>query len=221
MSRVFDPVTTTRWDHDRVAPELVRRAAALPAATLHEAAGRIGALPPGLKPVAPAFRIAGSVVTVVCPNGDNLWIHRALCAAQPGDVLVVQTGDGADYGYWGEVMSTAARARHLGGLVIDGCVRDAPLLREIGFPVFARGLAIRGTVKDLGAMGWVNAPLLLGDVAIAPGDLIVGDEDGLVALPAQGLDAVLAAATAREAKEAAMCEALMAGALTLDLMGLR
>jgi 4-hydroxy-4-methyl-2-oxoglutarate aldolase len=221
MSKLFDPATTTRWDHQRVSRELVERAAAIPAATLHESAGRVGALPATLKPVAPSFRIAGPAVTVSCPNGDNLWIHHALCAAQPGDVLVVQPGEGPDFGYWGEVMSTAAQARQLGGLVIDGCVRDAPLLREIGFPVFARGLAIRGTIKDQGAMGWVNAPLLLGAVVIAAGDLIVGDEDGIVALPAKNLGEVLDASVAREAKELAMCEQLRGGALTLDLMGLR
>jgi 4-hydroxy-4-methyl-2-oxoglutarate aldolase len=220
MTIALDPGQTTRWSHSRVSRELAARAAAIPAATLHEAAGRIGSLPPAIKPVDASFRVAGPAVTVTCPNGDNLCIHRALCAAQPGDVLIVQTGAGADYGYWGEVMSTAARARQLGGLVIDGCVRDAPLLREIGFPVFARGLCIRGTIKDVGARGWVNAPVLIGDVAIAAGDLIVGDEDGVVALPQAMVEETLRAAIAREEKEAEMCRQLEAGATTLELLGL-
>jgi 4-hydroxy-4-methyl-2-oxoglutarate aldolase len=221
MTRALDPATTTRWDHQRVSPEQVRRAATIPTATLHEAAGRIGDLPASIKPVSPDFSLAGPAVTVSCPNGDNLWIHRALCAAQPGDVLVVQTGDGPDFGYWGEVMSTAGRARKLAGLVIDGGVRDVRLLREIGFPVFARGLSIRGTIKDTAARGWVNANVLIGRVSIAPGDLIVADEDGVVVLPQGEVDTVIAAAAARETKEAAMCQALEEGALTLDLLGLR
>jgi 4-hydroxy-4-methyl-2-oxoglutarate aldolase len=221
MSGSIDPAMTTSWSHTRTDAALVQSAAALPAATLHEAAGRIGALPGSIRPVDPVFRISGPAVTVTCPNGDNLWIHRALCAAQPGDVLVIQTGPGADYGYWGEVMSTAARAIALGGLIIDGCVRDAPLLREIGFPVFARGLCIRGTIKDTEARGWINAPVLIGGIVIAAGDLIVGDEDGVVAVPQRIAATVIEAALAREIKEANMCRKLDAGAKTLDLLGLR
>ena len=123
----------------------------LPAATLHEAGGKIGAMPSAIKPVAPAFRCCGPAVTVHSPGGDNLWLHRALYIAQPGDVLVVHVSGAYDHGYWGEIMTTMAKARGLAGLVIDGCVRDGVLLEQIGFPVFARGLCIRGTGKDYGA----------------------------------------------------------------------
>lgn len=220
MTGPLDPALTSRWDHERVAADIASQAGAIPTATLHEAAGRTGDLPPAIKPIDRAFRVAGPAVTVTCPNGDNLWIHRALCVARPGEILVVQTGGGPDFGYWGEVMSTLARARKLGGLVIDGCVRDVPLLRELGFPVFARGVCIRGTIKDLAAPGWVNAPILIGQIVVQAGDLIVGDEDGVVALPRNGADAVVRDALAREAKEANMCAKLEQGATTLELLGL-
>src|SRR5690606_22642629 len=125
------------------------------------------------------FRVCGPAVTVQSPGGDNLWLHRAIYAAEPGDVLVVHVSDKYDHGYWGEIMSTAAQVRGLGGLVIDGCVRDSTLLRSMTFPVFSRGLCIRGTGKDFGARGWVNYPLMIGGVTIQPGDLICGDEDGV------------------------------------------
>jgi 4-hydroxy-4-methyl-2-oxoglutarate aldolase len=221
MTDALDPDVTTVRVIDRVAPEIVASAIGISAATLHEAAGRTGDLPPWIKPACARFLLAGPAITVSCPNGDNLWIHRALNIANPGDVLVVQTGDGAEFGYWGEVMSTAARARGLAGLVIDGGVRDAPLLRELGFPVFSRGLCIRGTIKDAAARGWINAPILIGETVIHAGDLIVGDEDGVVRLERSRAAEIIDAARGRDAKEALMCEKLIAGASTLDLMGLR
>lgn len=199
--------------------ELLARAGQLPTATLHEAFGKRGNLPSAIKPVAPGFRLCGPAVTVHGPGGDNLWIHRAIYAAQPGDVLVVCTNGVFEHGYWGEIMSAAAMARGLGGLVIDGCVRDGELLYEFGFPVFSRGLCIRGTGKDFGAIGWINQPVLIGDVCITAGDLIVGDADGVVAIPADLVAQVVERAERREADEAAIVERLRAGETTLKIYG--
>ena len=116
-------------------------------------------------------------------------------------------------------MSTAAQVRGLGGLVIDACVRDGQLLEGIGFPVFARGLCIRGTGKDFGARGFVNHPIQLGDVIVSSGDLIVGDADGVVAIPAARVESVLAASQRREVEEANILERLKAGETTLDIYG--
>jgi 4-hydroxy-4-methyl-2-oxoglutarate aldolase len=215
----LDPAVTTTLDIRRPSPELLARAARFPSATLHEAAGKIGALPMAIKPVAPSFTLCGPAVTVQAPGADNLWLHRAIYAAQPGDVLVVHVADRPEHGYWGEIMSTAAKVRRLGGLVIDGGVRDRVLLEEIGFPVFARGLSIRGTDKDLGARGWINAPILVGDVALRPGDLVVGDADGVVALPQADLATILDAAAERDAKEATILKRLEAGETTLAIYG--
>lgn len=214
-----DPALTTRLDFERLGPALAAEAASLPTATLHEAGKKIGALPSAIRPVAPHFRFAGSALTVHSPGGDNLWLHRALDVARPGDVLVVFVGGVYEHGYWGEIMTTMAKVRGLAGLVIDGCVRDGVLLGEIGFPVFARGLCIRGTGKDFGATGWINYPVTMGDVVVHPGDLVVGDFDGVVAIPQACAAEVIAAGRKREAEEAAILRRLEAGESTLAVYG--
>jgi 4-hydroxy-4-methyl-2-oxoglutarate aldolase len=208
---------TIRNEIRRVDGAVVAAAAALGAATLHEAGGRIGVMPSAIKPASPGFRICGPAVTVHSPGGDNLWLHRAIYVARPGDVLVVHVGGEHDFGYWGEIMSCAAAARGLAGLVIDGCVRDGALLAELGFPVFARGLCIRGTGKDFGARGWINHPTLFGDLCVDAGDLVVGDTDGVVVIPRERAAQVVDAARERESKEAAILQRLRAGERTLEL----
>lgn len=208
---------TIRPDIERTAASIVTAARNLPAATLHEAGGRIGVMPSAIKPVAPSFRICGPAVTVHSPGGDNLWLHRAIYVAQPGDVLVVHVSGAYDFGYWGEIMSCAAKTRGLAGLVIDGCVRDGAILADFGLPVFARGLCIRGTGKDFGARGWINFPTLFDDLTVNAGDLIVGDVDGVVAIPRERAAEVVAAAQQREVKEAATLARIRAGERTLEL----
>lgn len=202
---------------ERPASQVVQTASALPTATLHEAGGRVGALPSAIKPVNPGMRLCGPALTVHSPAGDNLWIHRALYVAQPGDVLVVYASGGYEYGYWGEIMSAAAKARHLAGLVIDACVRDGAILGDFGFPVFSRGLCIRGTGKDMGARGWINHPVLIGEVTVQPGDLVAGDTDGVVVIPRARAETVTQAALEREQKEAAILERIASGERTLEV----
>jgi 4-hydroxy-4-methyl-2-oxoglutarate aldolase len=215
----FFDLPTVRLDFVRPDPALVKRAAAFGTATLHEAAGKIGALTSAIKPMDPSFAIAGPAFTVHSPPGDNLWLHRAIAIANPGDVLVVFTENVYEHGYWGEIMSTAANAAKLGGLVIDACVRDGALLGKVGFPVFARGLCIRGTGKDFAARGWLNHPLLVGDITVEPGDLIVGDTDGVVAIPRGRVEEVVQKSREREDKEAETMRQLTAGAKSIDLYG--
>jgi 4-hydroxy-4-methyl-2-oxoglutarate aldolase len=207
-------------DFDRPDPSLIEGAKAFGTATLHEAAGQIGPLPSAIKPVAESFRLCGPAFTVLVPPRDNLWIHRALYAAQPGDVLVVDTGGVVEAGYFGAIMAHAAIEQQLGGLVVDGCVRDAAELKQLGFPVFCRGLCIRGTNKDKHGRGALGTPIRIGVIVIEPGDLIVGDLDGVVAIPHANVAEVVNAAKAREEKEAAAVEQIRAGARTLDLFGL-
>lgn len=214
-----DANLTIRRDFPRLSPELLAAAARLPTATLHEAGKKIGALPSAIKPVAPQFRCAGSALTVHSPGGDNLWLHRALDIAQAGDVMVVFANGAHEHGYWGEIMTTMAQVRGMAGLVIDGCVRDGVLLGEIGFPVFSRGLCIQGTGKDFGAIGWINHPVTMGHVVVNAGDLIVGDTDGVVAIPHARAAEVVAAGERREAEEAAILRRLQAGETTLSVYG--
>ena len=208
---------TIRVDIERTSAAVVDAARALPTATLHEAGGRIGVMPSAIKPVSPTFRLCGPAVTVHSPGGDNLWLHRAIYVAQPGDVLVVHVSGVHDFGYWGEIMSCAAKARGLAGLVIDGCVRDGGILADFGLPVFARGLCVRGTGKDHGARGWINFPTLFDNLTVNAGDLIVGDADGVVAIPRERAAGVVTAAEQREAKEGAILERIRAGERTLEV----
>ena len=214
-----NPALTTRTDVPRLSAELLAQARTLPTATLHEAGKKIGALPSAIKPVSSAFKTCGQALTVHSPGGDNLWLHRALAIAQPGDVMVVFANGAYEHGYWGEIMATMAQTRGVAGLVIDGGVRDATLLTEMGFAVFSRGLCIRGTGKDFGATGWINHPVLLGDVTVHAGDLVVGDADGLVVLPAARAAQVVAAGQQRERDEAAILARLRAGETSMSVYG--
>lgn len=200
-------------------PTIYEQAARLGAATLHEAAGRIGALPSSIKPVDNGMRLCGPAFTVHCPALSNLQIHHALYQAQPGDILVVHVSGGTEAGYWGDILNEAALARGLGGLVIDGGVRDTAGLASMTFPVFSNGVCIRGTGKDYDAVAWLQEAVRMGEVVIRPGDLVMGDRDGVVAIPAAQVAAVIAAGEAREADEARKIELIRQGARTLDLYG--
>jgi 4-hydroxy-4-methyl-2-oxoglutarate aldolase len=201
--------------------DITTAARAFGSATLHEAGGKIGALPAAIKAAAPSFTICGPAFPVKTPPGDNLWLHVALAEAPAGSVLVADVGGGYEYGYFGEVMAVAAKAANLGGLVIDGCVRDGGVLERVGFPIFARGFAIHGTGKDFGGRGTVNQPIRVGEVTVNPGDLVVGDADGVVVIPKDKVEAVLAASKEREAKEATVMGRLRNGEKTLDIYSWR
>lgn len=186
-------------------------------ATLYEAAKLPVVLDPRIRATWAGARLAGPAFTVRGSGGDNLALHHAVLAAPTGSVLVVDVG-GARHGHWGEVLSVAAQQRGITGLLIDGGVRDHDELRELGFPVFSRNDSIVGTRKDY--PGILGKSVLLGGVTIATGDLIVGDTDGVVALPQARIDEVLAAADARVARERDFLTHLRAGATTVDLYGL-
>ncbi len=194
------------------------RLAALDTAIIHEAQGRRGALDPAIRRAWPAPRTAGRAFTVRCHPGDNLAIHRAVVRARPGDVLVVDAG-GHLAGYWGEILAVAAQARGIAGLVIDGGCRDIQAIAELQFPVWARGTAIAGCAKL--TPGWVGEPTVCGGILVRPGDLVVADADGVVAVAAEDVDATAVAAEARMGMERTMIERIRGGELTLDLFGLR
>jgi 4-hydroxy-4-methyl-2-oxoglutarate aldolase len=162
--------------------------------------------------------VAGPVFTVQLENGDNLAIHLAVTLAPEGSVLVVDASDRPDLGYWGEVLTTAAEARGIAGLVIDGGVRDVAALRAHGFPAFSAVIALPGAAKVAG--GAIDLPVRVGDVAVTPGDWVVADTDGVTVVPGASVGAVVAAGWARADKEIAMFEQLRAGATTIELLQL-
>ncbi|MFV3126163.1 RraA family protein [Niveispirillum sp. KHB5.9] len=198
---------------------LRERAARQSTATVHEAAGKIGALPAALKPLCPNLRLSGPAFPVKSPPGDNLWLHRAIYRASPGDVLVVDAGD-AEYGCWGEVMALAAQVRGIAGLVIASGVRDSRRMVEMGFPVFASQIAIRGTGKDPDGAGTLNQPITLGETTINPGDWVLGDADGVVVIPASRAADIVEKAEGRDAAEQAIFARLRAGDSTIAIYNL-
>lgn len=211
--------TATRPDAD-----LIEGMRAFGTATIHEAGGQIGALPSYIKPVNPNWSICGPALTVLSPPKDNLWLHRGIYHAQPGDVMVVDTGLFHEAGYFGEIMSHASKQMGMEGLVIDGCVRDGQLLEDLeatgeGIRVFAAGLCIRGTSKNFDAYGAVNIPIRVGEIWVFPGDLIVGDRDGVVVVPQARIAEITEKSRAREEKEAGTIASLKEGKRSVDLYG--
>jgi 4-hydroxy-4-methyl-2-oxoglutarate aldolase len=189
---------------------------ALGAATLGESGGL--AMRSRIRPAWPSALVAGPAFTARCTPGDNLAIHVAITRAPVGSVVVVDVGIERELGYWGEVLTTAAEARGLIGLVIDGCVRDVAALEAHAFPVFATGAALKGATKKL--PGAVGREVEVGDVPVWSGDWIVGDADGVTVVPRDHLDEVLATGRERADREAGLFTELRNGATTIELLGL-
>jgi len=170
-------------------PKLIRSFTGMPTATIHEASGRKGYIDCSIKPIHIGIKICGPAFTVQCSPGDNIMLHKALERAEAGDVIVAIVGGAFDYGYFGNLMATSAIAKGLGGLCIEGCIRDSEEIITSGFPIFAKGFCIRGTAKS--TLGIINYPIVFGGLTIFPGDLIVGDDDGLVAIRREECSIVL------------------------------
>ncbi|HEY6473106.1 MAG TPA: hypothetical protein VIY26_09450 [Acidimicrobiales bacterium] len=203
-------------ESDMSPEDLGRALAVLGAATLGESGGR--AAHRRLRPAWAGASVAAPAYPVGCTPGDNLAVHVAVTKAPRGSVLVVDVGQVADRGYWGEVLTTAAEAAGLVGLVLDGGVRDVRALEAHGFPVFSSGIALTGATKD--KPGTVGRSVRVGDVEVSAGDWVVADVDGVTFVPAAAVEDVLAAGRARETKEDGFFSALRDGATTVELLGL-
>lgn len=183
------------------------------AATLYEACPDGRACDPALRPVWPGARVAGPAFTVQGIGGDNLALHRAVAAAPPGSLLVADL-QAAAYGHWGEILAVAAQQRGIAGVVIDGGVRDIAEQARLGFPVFARHVTVVGTGKE--HPGRFAVPVRVGGVVIRPGDLVIGDADGVVVIPAPSVGTTLDRADARTASEKSALEAIRGGMTTIE-----
>jgi 4-hydroxy-4-methyl-2-oxoglutarate aldolase len=188
-------------------------------ATVHEALGRVGYLGPELRPAWPGARTGGTAVTAVCWPGDNLMIHVAVEQCRPGDVLVVTTNSPSTDGLFGELFATALAHRGVRGVVLGCGVRDVAELREMGFPVWSRAVSAQGSVKA--TPGAVNVPVSLGGQVVHPGDVVLGDDDGVMVVPRGDVARALSGAAARVEKEDATRAAFRDGELGLDRYGLR
>jgi len=201
----------------KISDEILRAASEISAATMHEAAGKIGALPSYLKPISSGMKICGRAYPVKGPSGCNLWLHRAIAKAKRGDVLIADIGDDKEFGYWGDIMGTSSITKGIAGLVIDGCVRDQFELEEMGFPVFSSGLSIRGTDKKFDGKGSLEEPIIIGNIAIEHGDLVLGDNDGIVIIPANQVEDSITKSIEREDKEDATKKRLRDGETTMAI----
>jgi len=200
-------------------PELLKALASAPTTMLSDALGRWGNMDPAIRPVAPGMQCCGPAFTLRCWPADNLTLHRAIELAEHGDVLVIDGGRARDTALLGDILVYAARLRGIGGIVLQGLVRDSAAIAAQGVPVFACGATARGPVKE--TLGPIQVPIQCGGVLVRPGDLIAGDDDGVVVVPREEATAVLEKVRQIHEKEEKVKKALAAGQTTPDILGLR
>ncbi|WP_231597672.1 RraA family protein [Bacillus sp. SA1-12] len=175
--------------------EIIERAKRLNTTLISDALGCTGSMDYKVKPVSPGMKVAGTALTVEMRAGDNLFLHQGIYCGGEGYVLVADGKGHTENAYLGELMAGAAKAIGLEGIVIDGLVRDKEMLCGIGLPIFAKGFIPNGPFKD--GPGAINIPISCAGVTVHPGDLIVGDDDGVVVVPKEKIENVLVKAEAK------------------------
>jgi RraA family protein len=192
-----------------VALDLARQFLDVPVANVSDCMSRMTAGGPRLRPMHSGGRMAGPALTIKARPGDNLMIHKALQIAKPGDVIVVDGGGDLTNALVGEIMIGDAARQGLGGMVLNGAIRDAAAIRQESFPVFAAGVTHRGPYKD--GPGEINVAISIDGMVIEPGDLVIGDDDGFLCVPFDDVSALLAAANKKQEIEAKMIADIEAG----------
>lgn len=201
----------------RPSKEIVKGFREVSSASVHEAMGKINVVDPEIKSVTQGMKLVGPAITALCHVGDNLMVHKAMTLTKPGDVLVINA-QGFKYAVmWGAQMTISGVARGLAGVVVDGSIRDVAKIREMRFPVFTRAISPGGSSKV--GLGSVNIPIQCGGVIVNPGDIMVGDDDGVVVVPKEIAADILIKAKEREAREKKLRRALAEGKLLFDIRG--
>ena len=197
--------------------EAIRILRTLPVSTVYESAGKLGDVAPSIRAMAPGMRLAGPAFTLKTMPGDNLSVFRAIHEAPAGSVLVIDGGDTERVTIWGGTSTTAAQAKGLAGCVTNASVRDLDEILESGFPVFAPGTSIRGTTKS--HPGWIGVPVAIGGAIVRPGDIVLGDSDGVMVRAVERIDEVVPAALERRKKEQEKERRLRAGESVKSVQG--
>lgn len=195
--------------------DILERYKKLPLGNICDANGKRGSLGIDIRPIDPTLHMIGYAYTVRCHPGDNLAIHKGIAEAPEGSVLMVDAGGYVGGGHIGEIMCFACMQRGIRGLVIDGTCRDADDIQKLGFPVFTRGFNPNGTVKE--TVGLTNIPIICNGVLINPGDLVIGDRDGVVVIAKDDVEEVLEKAEAIARKEVRVLEELRQGKTTAEI----
>ena len=203
---------------DVIPKEIIESYRNIPVANIGDARGRFGCMSWMIKPMNPDMRLCGPALTVQTYRADNLAIHVALEMARPGDVLVIDAGGIYDTGLWGGLMNQMARQKKLGGVILDGGVRDCQELAASPLPVFARSVSPQGGFKA--SPGSVNVPVSCGNVPVLPGDLVVGDADGIVVIPSGKAEEILEKSRAVVNKEREIRERIEKGETLYNLLKL-
>ena len=190
----------------------------IPTGNICDSNGKLGAIDPAIQALDRNMTVIGRAYTVQCPPGDNLTVHKAMLEAQPGDVLVVSCGGYLHAGGFGELMATACQVKGIAGVVIDGACRDKNELIEMNFPTFVRATCPNGTVKE--TCGVTGTAVFCGGTLVRTGDIIIGDCDGVVVIPAADAEAVLERAKAKKVAEDEIRQKLLAGVTTAELFDL-
>lgn len=195
----------------RPAKELVMKFYDIATPLISDNLNRIHAVGCDLRPYHGQGKLVGTAFTVKTRPGDNLMVHKAIDLAEPGDVIVVDAGGETKNAIIGEIMVRLAIKKGLAGFVIDGCIRDSEAVKKGSFPVFAKGVTHRGPYKD--GPGEINVPVAVGGMVVHPGDIIVGDDDGLAVVPAESAELILELATAQKQREEAIFASIENGTI--------
>jgi 4-hydroxy-4-methyl-2-oxoglutarate aldolase len=202
-----------------VTDDAIAELAALGSATVYEAGGRRGYVDLDLIQILAGTRVAGPARTVMCGQDDNLMVHAAMAQVQPGEVLVLTMPEPRPVGIVGDLLATQAKAHGAAAILIDAAARDIETLAELGLPIWARWVRIKGATKDI--PGTIGEPVQVGGATIRQGDIVVMDADGAAVVEAERVEEVLEASRKREDNERVKRLRLQAGALSYDLDGLR
>ena len=189
----------------------------IPTGNICDSNNREGSMDAEINPLHYKFEVTGYAMTVTCAPGDNLTIHKAIAEAKPGSVLVIDCKGYTGAGVFGELFATSCIARGIKGVVIDGACRDKSDLIEMNFPVYSRAVNPNGTLKE--TCGEINTVIECGGRIVKPGDIIVGDADGIVVIPQEKAQEVLEKSQAKKAKEDELKVLLAQGKTTAELMG--